>query len=124
MFEKYHHITSKLMAISLIVVVGIHSLNSFFNTHCHQLADGTVITHAHPYERGSGSGPFESHHHSAAELVFLASLMYYLPVFAIVFLGFSTIKWKELKRIYQFHRNHFTYGKIELRGPPVMLFLS
>jgi len=119
MFRKYHHITSKLIAISLIVVVGIHSLNSFFNTHSHQLADGTIVTHAHPYERGTGSSPFESHHHTATELVFLASLLHFIPTIAVFVVGRILFIWADIIQSYQLRVSQNSLGIPSLRGPPI-----
>jgi hypothetical protein len=119
MFRKYHYITSKLIAISLIVVVGLHSLNSFFNTHSHQLADGTIVTHAHPFERGTGSGPFESHHHTATELVFLASLLHFIPTIALLVVGLILFIWADIIQPYQLLVGQNPHGVPNLRGPPV-----
>jgi hypothetical protein len=77
MILSIRNIPSKIAAISLIVIVGIHSLNSLVYTHRHQLADGTIITHAHPFDKSSDTDPFKSHYHSTVELVFLANLTFF-----------------------------------------------
>jgi len=45
--------------------------NTAINIHSHQL-NGSIITHAHPFEKNSESStPFQSHHHNSTELFLL-----------------------------------------------------
>ena len=118
MYKSFSEISNQLIALSLIAVVGLHSLNSFFNTHSHKLADGTVVVHAHPYERSSDSSPFETHQHTATELVFLASLLHFIPSIAVLLVGFVLINWNEFARTYKYFSNQFIIGIPSLRGPP------
>jgi hypothetical protein len=85
-------ISIKLIAITLIVVVGIHSLNSYFYTHRHLLDDGTIITHAHPFNKSTDANPFKTHTHTTEELTFLATLIYFLPAVTLSVLGVCLIK--------------------------------
>jgi hypothetical protein len=89
--KPLRELSIKLIAITMIVVVGIHSLNSFFYTHRHLLDDGTVITHAHPFNKSTDTDPFKTHTHTAAELTFLATLIYFLPAVILSVLGVSLI---------------------------------
>ncbi|HDR68646.1 MAG TPA: hypothetical protein ENN61_06290 [Bacteroidaceae bacterium] len=41
--------------------------------HTHILANGMVISHAHPYDKSNDSQPYKSHQHSNAELLFLGN---------------------------------------------------
>lgn len=116
--RKHNYISYRLIAISLIVVMGIHSFNSFFNTHSHRLEDGTIVVHAHPYERSSDSSPFENHHHTATELVFLASLIHFIPTIVFILVGFVQIYSKELLKGHQRLLSQHSISIPTLRGPP------
>jgi len=49
--------------------------NALINTHYHYLADGQVISHAHPYDKKANQGtPFQSHKHTDTQLIFLSIL--------------------------------------------------
>jgi hypothetical protein len=122
--KKQNDISYRLIAISLIVVVGIHSLNSFFNTHSHRLPDGTVITHAHPYDHSSDTNPFKSHKHTATELVFLASMIHFLPAIAFLLIGLVVVCGKRTNHIFQLLPRQFFVGIPSLRGPPALAVLG
>ena len=118
MLNKIADISYQLIAISLIVVVGLHSLNSFFNTHSHKLPDGTIVVHAHPYERSSDSGPFENHHHTATELIFLANLIHFIPTLAVLIVGLLIVYREKISHFFQLPSCQFSVGIPNLRGPP------
>lgn len=42
--------------------------------HSHKLENGSVITHAHPYNKTQDSTPFKTHHHTKTDLLFFESL--------------------------------------------------
>jgi hypothetical protein len=86
-----YKISQKLIAISLIVIVGIHSLNSLVYTHSHKLNNGTIITHAHPFSKSSDTNPFKSHEHSPEELTFLANMIYFIPSLVLTMVSISLI---------------------------------
>ena len=72
-----------LFLISFIV------LNQGFFVHTHQLNNGTVVTHAHPYNKGldDEKSPFSSHEHSTAEYLLISSIDAFrlLILFILVF---------------------------------------
>lgn len=59
----------KTLAFVLLGFVLLLTANQTFYTHSHILDNGTVITHAHPYDKGADNAPLKSHHHSQAELL-------------------------------------------------------
>jgi len=117
--RKYQDISYQLIAILLIAVVGIHSLNSFFNTHSHRLANGSIITHAHPYDHSKDKDPLKTHHHNATELVFLASLHYFLPVFTFLSIGVAGFVGLKLISQFRFRISQSHTFNRPLRGPPL-----
>lgn len=66
--------------------MGAYMLNEALFTHSHITEDGSVITHAHPYDR-SDTDPFKHHQHSHSELMVFAAvkLLFVLTGFAMLF---------------------------------------
>jgi hypothetical protein len=118
MLKKINDIASRLIAVILIFVLGLYLLNSFFNTHRHQLADGTIVVHAHPFERSPDSGPFETHRHTEIELVFLASLMHFIPSITVLLVGIVTITFADFSHTYQSFAHRHPFEIPCLRAPP------
>jgi hypothetical protein len=50
------------------------SANQSFFYHYHVLPDGTIISHAHPYNKTTDCKPIKSHHHSSFEISFFGNL--------------------------------------------------
>lgn len=69
----------------MIVITGVYMLNQALFTHKHIAEDGTVVTHAHPYDR-SDSGPYKHHIHSRAELIVFdsAKTLFFVPALLFV----------------------------------------
>ncbi|MBN2213607.1 MAG: hypothetical protein JW723_05130 [Bacteroidales bacterium] len=59
--------------------------NKIIFTHSHILANGQVISHAHPYDKSSDSEPFKSHHHTQSELLFFENLKILFPLVFLLF---------------------------------------
>jgi hypothetical protein len=55
-------------------------VNKALFTHMHRYADGTVILHAHPYNKTADKKPFKTHHHTQKELQFFAASRNFFPV--------------------------------------------
>ena len=60
---------SRVARIFLLIWVGMLA-NSVVFRHAHRLADGRIITHAHPYVP-VGKSPFQPNPHSQHELIWL-----------------------------------------------------
>jgi len=60
------HTAKKQIVYLIIVLMGLMIINKAVFLHSHVLADGTVISHAHPYQSTDDSKPFQSHHHTNA----------------------------------------------------------
>lgn len=59
----------------LLFLVGFIILNQGLFTHTHQLVDGSLITHAHPYKQNpvEKHTPFPPHEHSTAQYLLIAN---------------------------------------------------
>ena len=79
------NITRKVAIICMIGIIGLLTINNVVFLHSHQLANGKIITHAHPYNKSNDSAPIKSHHHSKIELTFLVNLQL-LFIFTLIFI--------------------------------------
>jgi len=62
-------------------------LNTAVFIHSHRLADGTIITHAHPFQKSKESNqPYKTHHHNNTDLFRLREISTYLFSIPTVFL--------------------------------------
>ena len=62
----------KIQAITCLMI-GIMSFiitNKAVYLHMHKMANGSVIVHAHPFNKSSDSGPFKTHQHTKAGFLF------------------------------------------------------
>ena len=64
----------KLVTLFTIGLMGMLIVNKIAFTHIHKLDDGTIIEHAHPYNKADDSAPLKTHNHSNAELLFFYNL--------------------------------------------------
>lgn len=68
----------------MICIMGTMISNRMLFIHSHKLADGTVVTHAHPYNKSDDSSPFKSHNHTRAELLFTENSEILFPLLFLV----------------------------------------
>ncbi|HTN68787.1 MAG TPA: hypothetical protein VLZ33_04925, partial [Dysgonamonadaceae bacterium] len=79
----------------MIGLTGILIVNIIVFTHIHQLDDGTIVEHAHPYKKADDSAPLKTHHHSNAELfLFQNSNILFITGFIVLGMVFSVKKKK------------------------------
>lgn len=69
-----HNQIKKIFACLIIALMGLLIVNKVIFLHSHILTDGTVITHAHPYQTTDDSKPFKSHHHTQAAFFFFGNI--------------------------------------------------
>jgi predicted membrane protein len=70
------YMIKKYLALWLIAIVGLLTLNNALFMHLHRLADGTLIVHAHPFDKSNPENTSSnSHQHTKLELLFFDSLL-------------------------------------------------
>ena len=74
--------TTFLMIGILVMLIA----NKAVFMHTHKLNDGTIIEHAHPFDKSTDSEPYKSHNHTKTELLFFQNLELFS---LIVFLTFA-----------------------------------
>jgi hypothetical protein len=117
--KKYFNKTLAIIAIGLTFML---LANHTINMHMHVLDNGSVVTHAHPYDKTSDNELPKEHKHSSEELLFFSTL-------SLLFTGLLLIigfKIEELK-LYRFLYRNLTYS-ITIpnlnsgRSPPLCIF--
>ncbi len=64
----------KLITLFMMGLMTMLITNKIAFTHIHKLDDGTIVEHAHPYNKTDDSAPLKTHHHTNAELLFFHNL--------------------------------------------------
>ena len=86
------NITIKLVTWLVIGMMGMLIANKAVFMHTHKLSDGTVIEHAHPFNKTNDTTPYKSHHHSKAELLFFQNLDILLQIVFFTFALLTLVK--------------------------------
>ena len=68
------HKLHRIFSILLIIVMTALLINKVVYTHIHIEADGSIITHAHPFSKKAQKHPGSGHQHSGAMLFLLDQL--------------------------------------------------
>jgi hypothetical protein len=77
------------LSFILIILTLALFFNNAVNWHFHQLPNGIVIEHAHPYQKSSSTAgsPFETHHHSDIEYLILDLIFSSGLIIVLAFIG-------------------------------------
>lgn len=71
---KAHILWKKITFVLLIVVMGCLLINQALYTHTHVKPDGSIVSHAHPFNKTQESKQGKSHTHSSLEFFLLQNL--------------------------------------------------
>lgn len=66
--------------------MGLLFVNNTIFMHTHKMADGTLVTHAHPYNKSNDTEPIKSHNHTKVEFVVIQNLGLFFTLFICSFL--------------------------------------
>ena len=86
MYTTARDITTKFFTFIMIGLMGMLIANRCIFTHTHILENGSIVFHAHPYDKTNDAKPYKTHHHTNAELLFLDLINLLFPV---VFMAFA-----------------------------------
>lgn len=70
-------------AFICIAVVAMLAVNDIVFLHAHELPNGEIIIHAHPYNKSGDSGPLKNHHHSTSEYLDIQNIHLFFPFFVL-----------------------------------------
>ena len=66
--------TARIIIPVFLIIVFSFLTNNIVNQHFHKLSSGQIVKHAHPYNEENSGTPFQKHHHSSSELLFLEQM--------------------------------------------------
>lgn len=82
----FRQLSKVLLLLSLPALLLLYH-NQAVNWHYHQLKDGSVVKHAHPYSSDAHSTtPFQKHHHGDFELFVLSQLSQIVTLLVVALL--------------------------------------
>lgn len=107
----------------LSLIFGILA-NNFLFSHVHQLPDGSIVTHAHPFTSNTlPDSPYQTHRHTTVELFIIQQLNSVLSL--LVFAAFLMLYFSPEQILPQATIRYLTihgYSRsIRLRGPPTLI---
>ncbi len=113
------NISLRAIAILLVGLMSLMILDKAFFLHTHKLSDGTIIVHAHPYNKSADSKPFKTHHHSDTIFHFYHVVNILFPAIILTFTLIASFK--KTKRLFlQIKRISFSYiSHKKGRAPPI-----
>ncbi len=121
--QLFRRLSKVLLLLSLPALLLLYH-NQAVNWHYHQLKDGSVVKHAHPYNSDTPtSTPFQKHHHGDFELFVLSQLsqIVTLLVVALLIAGLilqnRTFKQPLIQAVFV---QTACQSALTLRGPPVV----
>lgn len=114
MTKAVHKIIASVLIVSVLSLI----INDAVFVHTHKMADGTAVTHAHPFNKSLDKTPYKSHHHTLVEIEALhhLSLMFLFTAFVVLFSVYFTQKIRVLD-LHQFTPNNFSNACLG-RAPP------
>lgn len=114
------HITQKILVLLMAGLVGLLIANTALFLHVHQLEDGTIISHAHPYNKTDDAQPIKKHHHSKLDILIIHSLdiLFVQFFFSLV----PTNSEKKLSVLFDLSNTYqlYFYNTIKGRAPPAV----
>ncbi len=60
----------KAFTYLMIGIMGFIISNKAFFMHMHKMTNGSIIVHAHPFDKSSDTAPFKTHQHTKAGFLF------------------------------------------------------
>lgn len=103
----------------MLGIMGLLVANKGFYSHSHKLHDGSIVVHAHPYDKSEDSKPCKSHHHTGIEFMFYENIDILFFVLFLIFAFLScNAKISYLINTEQVFVQFFSYSH-KGRAPPV-----
>lgn len=123
MKQKIKNTLLKYTTLLLVAVITLLCLNQSANIHSHRLSDGTIITHAHPYNKTSDSAPLKSHHHNVQDSITLRNITHlFVSLFVILTLSLLPL-YNRPYNIVICHKIISDVKHIQGRAPPLFYSL-
>ena len=104
----------------LICVMGTLLINKALFMHAHVQPDGSIVTHAHPFDKSGESESGASHQHTGLEFLHYHNLqiLYFLIAAGILFQTFARPFFRSIRGLSQFTPSYFI--PVPGRAPPAL----
>jgi len=115
--RKFSGAISIFLLLSLLLLL----VNIICNTHLHVIANGTVLFHAHPYQKDSQQQPFKAHPHARFELLIYDAIIHLFEYSVFILMLWITALAITIFRFILFFNipsNTFTFIPL-MRAPPI-----
>jgi len=115
------YITIKIVILLMTGVMCLLIVNTAIFLHVHKLNDGTIISHAHPYDKTSDTHPFKTHQHSKTDFLHIHTLEIFFP---LVFLMLVLIAFeKKISVLFDLIPAYYLafFDSIKGRAPPLFI---
>ncbi len=111
---------AKVFAYIMIGMLGLMITNQAVYTHTHKMADGSIVHHAHPYQKSDNPSPFATHHHTHAEFILYENLKILIPFIFFFLAVISVFSHKKFQKDRPEHllSPHIIYTRD--RAPPAL----
>lgn len=110
---------TKLIAGTMLAVFAMLIYNQSAFQHTHILADGTVVAHAHPYDKSNDTEPVKNHHHTLIQLSVIQNFSLLFLSACIAFLLVTTTKATSICQCSYLHYKKDLINLLPGRAPPV-----
>lgn len=114
-----HTATESIIATILLLAFSYQVVNKVVFTHSHILIDGTVIVHAHPYDKTDKPGPVNNHTHTKNEFWLLSINNLLFSSFSIFIFFLFKYYEKRIISIKPFYHSHLGINDISNKSPPL-----
>lgn len=119
MHKKATILFIKSISIICLLSIGLLITNNALFIHTHQLADGEIITHAHPYNKSENSN--QQHKHTNFELFILSQLQIFVLLSIAGFVFYKSIILIKVELLHKQLSFHISYSLGAPRAPPVAI---
>jgi hypothetical protein len=114
----------KIIAIALIGVLAMITINNAAFYHFHKQPDGSIIAHAHPYSKSNhNQDPIQSHKHTQKEFFFFDRILLLFSV-GLMFISCLLFAAKPIEQVY--YRSAFLENSPQIvfnKAPPIFFRL-
>lgn len=109
--------THAALVLFLISIAGIQVTNVFY-FHAHKLADGTVVCHAHPFQKSQDQAPYKSHNHTSREFFYLNHIQVVINTIGLLVLVLYLVPFLQQVPLFEEKRLLDCFNQFPLPRPP------
>lgn len=117
-FFRNNFVVKFLSLISLSILL-LNIVNKSLYVHSHQLENGEIVTHAHPFNQENDNNPLKSHKHTSLEYLMLSAFDVFLLSFMLFVITVFVEVYKENYILKTVIKQFYFYYK-QNKSPPIL----